>query len=166
MAKTLLLIRHAKSSWDNPILSDFERPLNDRGKKDAPDMAIRLAERKITIDAFVSSPAKRAKQTSRLFAKEFDVKKKKIVFEPRLYEAGEENFYEAIQNLKNKWNTVAIVSHNPGITSFANSLTGHRVDDMPTSAVFAIKIDTNNWEDFREAAKEFWFFDFPKATEP
>ena len=165
MSKTLFLIRHAKSSWDDLALGDFERPLNDRGKKDAPGMAKRLHDKKIKIDIFVSSPAKRAKQTSKLFAKEFDFKKKRIVFERNLYEAGEENFYEAIENLKNKWDNVAIVSHNPGITSFANSLTETQVDDMPTSSIFAIKIDSDKWKNFRTAKKEFWFFDYPKAID-
>jgi phosphohistidine phosphatase len=163
--KQLLLIRHAKSSWDDPSLGDFERPLNERGKKDAPEMAKRLADKKVKIDAFVSSPAKRAKQTTKHFTKELDLKKKNIVFEPGLYEAGEENFYEVVKNLKNKWDSVAIVSHNPGISSFANSLTETRIDDMPTSSVFAIKIDEDKWDSFRTARKKFWFFDYPKSDE-
>jgi phosphohistidine phosphatase len=163
--KQLLLIRHAKSSWEDSSLSDFERPLNERGKKDAPIMAKRLLNKKVKIDAFVSSPAKRAKQTAKHFTKEFDLKKKNIVFEPPLYETGEENFYEVIENFKNKWDSVAIVSHNPGISSFANSLTETRIDDMPTSSIFAIKIDEDKWNNFRTAKKEFWFFDFPKAEE-
>ena len=165
MSKTLFLIRHAKSSWGDPALPDFERPLNDRGKKDAPEIAKRLSKKKIKIDTFVSSPAKRARQTCKYFAKEFDLKKKDIVLEPKLYEAGEENFYEVVEGLKNKWDSVAIFSHNPGITAFANSLTESRVDDMPTCSVFAIKIDTDKWKNFRTAKKEFWFFDYPKAIE-
>jgi phosphohistidine phosphatase len=161
--KQLLLIRHAKSSWTDPSLADFDRPLNDRGKKDAPEMAKRLAEKKIKINAFVSSPAKRARQTCRHFAREFDFKKKDIILEPRLYEASEEKFFEAIEDLKNKWNTVAIVSHNPGLTSFANALTKTKIDDMPTCSVFALKIDTKKWADFRAANKEFWFFEYPKT---
>ncbi len=162
--KQLLLIRHAKSSWDDPSLSDFERPLNERGKKDAPAMAKKLKDKKIKIDAFVSSPAKRARQTCKYFAKEFDFKKKDIVLEPKLYEAGEESFYKTVEDLKNKWDRVAIVSHNPGITSFANSLTETKIDDMPTSSIFAIKIDTDKWKNFRAAKKEFWLFDYPKIT--
>jgi phosphohistidine phosphatase len=163
--KQLLLIRHAKSSWDDPSLGDFERPLNERGKKDAPEMAKRLADKKVKIDAFVSSPAKRAMQTTKHFTKELDLKKKNIIFEPGLYEAGEENFYKVVENLKNKWDSVAIVSHNPGISSFANSLTETRIDDMPTSSVFAIKIEEDKWDKFRTARKAFWFFDYPKSDE-
>ncbi len=162
MSKTLILVRHAKSSWDNPALIDFERPLNERGKKDAPETAKRLNEKKIRIDKLVSSPAKRARQTCKYFSKEFDFGKKDILLEPKLYEAGEENFYEVIESLKNKWDSVAIFSHNPGITAFANSLTEKRVDDMPTCSVFALRIDADKWENFRTAKKEFWFFDYPK----
>ena len=160
--KQLLLVRHAKSSWDDPSLSDFDRPLNDRGKKDAPEMAKRLSDKKIEFDAFVSSPAKRARQTCKYFAKEFDFKKNKIVEEPRLYEATEASFYEVVKSLKNKWDCVALFSHNPGITSFANSLTTTRVDDMPTCGVFAVQVDIKKWKDFREAKKEFLFLDYPR----
>jgi len=166
MSKILFLVRHAKSSWDDPSLSDFERPLNERGKKDAPEMAKRLHGKKIRIDAFVSSPAKRARQTCKYFTKEFDPKKKNTVQEPRLYEAGEESFYEVIEGFKNKWDSVAIFSHNPGITSFANSLTETHVDDMPTCSVFALKVDAEKWADFRTARKEFLFFDYPKIEIP
>jgi len=166
MSKILLLVRHAKSSWDDPSLSDFERPLNERGKKDAPDMAKKLHGRKIRIDAFVSSSAKRAWQTCKHFTKEFDPKKKNIVREAKLYEADEQSFYEVIEGLKNRWDSVAIFSHNPGITFFANSLTAERVDDMPTCAVFAVKIDADKWKEFRTAKKEFLFFDYPKIEIP
>jgi len=160
--KQLLLIRHAKSSWNDPSLADFDRPLNERGKQDAPEMAKRLSKRKIKINAFVSSPAKRARQTCKQFAAEFDFKKKDIILDPKLYEAGEEKLYSVVEDLKNKFDTVVIVSHNPGITSFANSLTEKKIDDMPTCSIFALKIDTKKWADFRDAKKEFWFFDFPK----
>jgi len=166
MSKILFLVRHAKSSWDDPSLNDFERPLNERGKKDAPEMAKRLNSKKIKIDAFVSSPAKRARQTCKYFTKEFDPKKKNIVREPKLYEADEQGFYEVIESLKNKWDSVAVFSHNPGITSFANSLTANHVDDMPTCSVFAVKVNADNWKEFRTAKKEFLFFDYPKVEVP
>ena len=166
MSKLLFLVRHAKSSWDDPSLSDLERPLNERGKKDAPEMAKRLNSKKLRIDAFVSSPAKRARQTCKYFTKEFDAKKKNIVREPKLYEAGDQSFYEVIEGFKNKWDSVAVFSHNPGITSFANSLTENHVDDMPTCSVLAIKIDADKWKDFKTAKKTFLFFEYPKVEIP
>ena len=161
--KTVILVRHAKSSWDTGALSDFERPLNDRGKKDAPDMAQRLLTRKIPIDTFIASPAKRAKRTAQLFVKEFNVSEDDIIYKSELYHAPPEAFYEVIDKLEESYRNVAIFSHNPGITAFANSLTDNiELDNIPTCGVFAVKSDVDKWKDFRKAKKEFWFFDFPK----
>jgi phosphohistidine phosphatase len=160
--KTVLLVRHAKSDWADPSLADIDRPLNDRGEKDAPAMAERLRERKIQIDAFISSPAKRARKTARAFAKAYKKEKKDIIIEPSLYEAGEDAFYKVIASAKDKHDTIALFSHNPGITGFANELTEARIDNIPTSGVFAVRVDCKKWEDFKEAKKEYWFFDFPK----
>jgi phosphohistidine phosphatase len=160
--KTLLLVRHAKSSWDAPGLSDFDRPLNERGKKDAPEMAKRLKDKNINIDLFVSSPAKRAKKTAKYFAEAFDIKKDGIQFVDNLYLASSSAFRETIIDLNDKKNVVAIFSHNPGITEFANALTNVRIDDMPTCGVFALHIDTDSWSDFENAEKKFLFFDYPK----
>jgi Phosphohistidine phosphatase SixA len=160
--KILLLIRHAKSSWDNIADTDFERPLNERGKHDAPIMAKRLHDKKIEIDLFVSSPAKRAKKTAEIFMDEFGIKEKKLLTIPDLYEGSPNNFYTAIEDLKNKIDTVALFAHNPGITDFINSLECHPIYEMPTCGIFAVKIKTKKWKDFKDADKEFLFFDYPK----
>lgn len=161
--KTLLLIRHAKSSWDDLSLPDFERPLNDRGKQDAPKMADKLYNRGIRIDTFISSPAKRAKKTAKLFAEKFQVKKNDIIFVPALYEASEHTFYNVITNLSVNTDCLAVFSHNPGITEFANRLTSNRIDNMPTCSIFAVKADIRNWKELKLAENEFYFFDFPKS---
>ncbi len=160
--KTLLLIRHAKSSWDSATLSDFERPLNDRGKKDGPEMAKRLKDKKIRIDTFVSSPAKRAQKTAKIFMKEYDAKEKHLVLENSLYEASVKDFYKVIENLDDKDECVAVFSHNPGITDFVNELECTPVYNMPTCAVYAIKILSKHWKEIQVAEKEFMFFDYPK----
>jgi phosphohistidine phosphatase len=160
--KTLILVRHAKSSWDTPDTNDIDRPLNERGKKDAPEMAKRLKDRKIDIDLFVSSPAKRARKTAKYFAEEFDVKKEDIKIVDDLYLASQSSFLKTITALGDKKDVVALFSHNPGITEFANSLTNTRIDDMPTCSVFALKVDTKSWADFESAEKKFLFFDHPK----
>ena len=161
--KTLILVRHAKSDWGNPGLDDFDRPLNERGKKDAPVMAQRLLDKKIKIDAFIASPAKRAAKTAKIFAETFKHKKEGIVFKEKLYLAEPSAFFSVIADADNDFKTVAVFSHNYGITDFANQLTDARIDNIPTCGVFAIKIYTDTWSDFREAKKEFWFFDYPKA---
>ncbi len=163
--KSILLVRHAKSSWTDVSLNDFDRPLNDRGKRDAPVMARRLIDKKIRIDKFVSSHAKRTRKTAILFAKEFGIDESKIIYKTELYGAPAEVFNEVIETLEDATDHVAIFSHNPGITDFANSLTGTRADDMPTCSIFAIRSDANKWMDFNGSKKEFWFFDYPKSIE-
>lgn len=161
--KHLLIIRHAKSSWGDPALSDFDRPLNDRGKHDSPEMAQRLLARSIAIDAFLSSPAKRARKTAALFAAEYNYDKDKIILIPELYHASPANFFEAIVQAPAQAATIAVFSHNPGITEFVNMLTEVRVDDMPTCAIFGVQVAAQNWADFKTAPKTFWFFDYPKS---
>jgi phosphohistidine phosphatase len=126
-------------------------------------MAKRLLDKKVKIDAFITSPAKRAKKTASLFAKEFDTEKADIILVDALYHAGPEEFYNAIEKAPVKAKTIAIFSHNPGITDFVNSLTDTRVDDMPTCAVYAVKAPIADWSEFRQSPREFWFFDFPKS---
>lgn len=161
--KELLLIRHAKSDWADPSLKDFDRPLNERGKRDAPLMAQRLLDKKTGIDLFISSPAKRAKRTAEIFVKEFDRPKDEITFYENLYLASPHVFFDVISKTSDQVNSIAVFSHNPGITDFANLLTNVRIDDIPTCGIFAIKIKTDNWINFEKAEKEFWFFDYPKA---
>lgn len=161
--KSVIIIRHAKSSWDNIDVSDFDRPLNDRGKEDAPKMASRLLERNVKIDAFISSSAKRARKTAALFIKEFGGDKDEIILIPELYLAGPDAFYTAIAQAPAKADNIALFAHNPGITEFANELTDVRIDDMPTCAIFAVKADIQNWSAFKDAEKQYWFFDYPKS---
>ena len=162
--KQILIIRHAKSSWNLSTLKDFDRPLNDRGNKDAPMMAKRLLDKKIVIDAFVSSTAKRALTTATHFAKIYKQPQENIIQFPELYRAMPAIFYSVINKISDDFKTIAIFSHNPGITEFVNELTTTRVDDMPTCAVFAININCNSWGDFKTAKKVFWFFDYPKNS--
>ena len=128
--KQLILIRHAKSDWGDSSLGDFERPLNGRGKKDAPVMAERLLDKKIAIDAFISSPARRAKKTAGIFASVYKKDKDEIIFRSELYGAAEDVFYDIINTTVNKFQSIAIFSHNPGITDFANLLADVRIDNM------------------------------------
>lgn len=160
--KQLLIIRHAKSSWAVAGQDDFDRPLNDRGMRDAPVMAQRLLDRGIDIDAFIASPAKRALTTANLFVEKFNAKGKLKTVQ-KLYHAQPPVFYATIADIPGDIETAAVFSHNPGITAFANELTSTRIDDMPTCAVFAVQADIDHWKDFADAKKTFWFFDYPKA---
>lgn len=128
-------------------------------------MAQRLLNKKLKIDAFVSSPARRAKKTAELFCEVYKQSAENINYISALYHAPAREFYEVINALDDSLNTVAIFAHNPGITYFVNGLADNvRVDNMPTCAIFAIQVDTGEWKGFAKAKKEFLFFDYPKNT--
>lgn len=161
--KTVLLIRHAKSSWDDASLSDFDRPLNARGTKDADNMSQRLKKQIASVDGFFSSPAKRAKATAEKFAAAYKAGKDQLVFEKGLYLAPETFFYAFISSVNDELDTIALFAHNPGITDFANSLsTKVKTDNIPTCGIFAVTININNWKDFEAAPKTLLFYDYPK----
>jgi len=161
--KRLLLIRHAKSSWDDASQADVDRPLNARGSRDAEAMAKRLAEQVKKIDVFFSSPAKRAKTTARKFVAAYKAGKEQLVLVDGLYLAPESFFYSFISNTENRFNTIAVFAHNPGITEFANDLaTAVKTDNIPTCGIFAVTINIDNWKDFKPARKELLFYDYPK----
>lgn len=160
--KTVLIIRHAKSDQGFPG-NDFERPLNDRGRRDAPEMAARLLEKKISINAFVSSPATRALTTAKMFCKTYNKTEADIILVSSLYHAGSPVFFDVISQLPDHLHTVALFSHNPGITHFVNDLhSGAEVDNMPTCGIFVAEADITGWKEFARAKKRFLFFDYPK----
>ena len=160
--KTLFIVRHAKSD-QSFFGNDFERPLNERGRSDAPVMAKRLLEKKYKIDGLVSSPAIRAKQTAEFFAEGLNLSPSAIIFVSALYHAPSEVFYETIAGLPDDLNTIAVFSHNPGITHFVNSLnSGAKIDNMPTCGIFAVAAEIREWTGFSKVKKRFLFFDYPK----
>ncbi len=160
--KSLLLVRHAKSSWDSPTMKDFDRPLNDRGQKDAPLMAERLLQKEINIDAFVTSTAIRALTTAQCFHKVYKAAHTSLIPIAELYHAQPTNFIKVINNLQENWKSVAIFSHNPGITEMVNNFGVATVADMPTCAVFGVTANVKHWKDFNTAEKRFLLFDYPK----
>ena len=162
--KSILFIRHAKSSWESAGMRDFDRPLNERGHRDAPMMAQRMLEKKIPIELFVSSPAVRALTTAKYFHDAYGAKKSRLVQVPSLYHASIESFYEVIAGLDDEYRYAALYSHNPGITYMVNSFRVAKVDDMPTCGVFGIHVETEHWKDFEQAEKSFWLFDYPKLA--
>ena len=142
--KTLFLVRHAKSSRDDPALPDKERPLNDRGMRDAPRMGERLAKQDVKPDLIVSSPALRALATAEIIGKKLDYKVKDIVVEERLYAAAPDDLLEVIQELGDKPKRVMLFGHNPEMTELAHRLSS-KITDMPTCAVAEFSFDTKSW---------------------
>lgn len=160
--KTLYLIRHAKSSWDFPELSDFERPLNKRGLRDAPFMGMILREKQIAPTLFLSSPAKRALATAQLFANAMNYPSERIVVEPRIYEASRETLLEVIQSLPDDLDSVAVFCHNPAVTQLANFLSDKRLENVPTCGVFSVGLESPTWRTLGQGKCQFRFFLYPK----
>jgi len=125
-------------------------------------MAQRLINANIKIDLFVSSPARRARNTAEFFIREFGRKEKELLLIPDLYHASVQTFKEVVSGLDDQYGSAAIFSHNPGITAFVNTLTSVRLDNMPTCGIFAVTSLATQWSEFLTAGTTFWFFDYPK----
>lgn len=161
--KQLFVIRHAKSSWAMSGQPDFERPLNDRGLRDAPDMAQRLWDAGIRLDLILSSPANRALTTAIFFADRFGIAHEAIVQLPQLYHAPPEVFYEVIaQHIPDRAASVAIFAHNPGITEFVNTTRTRLIVDMPTCAIVGIEAPISSWKEWQGIKKKLLLYDYPK----
>lgn len=167
--KKLIIIRHAKSSWDNPDLDDFDRPLNKRGIKDAPRMGKRLKEKRVTPDIMLSSPAKRAFATCQAIATVLQFDHAKIKTDKRLYHANEDKILHVVRSLKDSpresEEVVMIFGHNPGLTAFANALLNETIDNIPTCGIVAAKLSVERWQDVTFGCGEILFFDFPKRVD-
>ncbi|MFI5193358.1 MAG: SixA phosphatase family protein [Chitinophagales bacterium] len=162
--KTIFLVRHAKSVAHFSAASDFNRGLNEKGIRDAAEMAKRLIRKNILIDQFVSSPAVRAKYTAEIFIGQYNRKSSEIRLVPALYNAMPETFDDVVSGLDDQFDRVAVFAHNPGITEYAGSLTSTLVAHMPTCSVFAAAAEIKSWQDFTLADKIFLFFDSPGAA--
>jgi len=159
--KTLYLVRHAKSSWKHPELSDFERPLNKRGKNDAPFMGKLLSDKGINPGLVISSPAKRASTTAKIIASEINYPKDEITFEENIYDATGRGLMEIISGINEKINSVMLFGHNPGLTVLQNNLSGHFIDNIPTSGVVALEFNSK-WREIKLNSGKFLFFEYPK----
>lgn len=162
MSKQLLLVRHAKSDWDNIKLSDFDRPLNSRGEKNAPEMAKRLLKRGKIPHQIVSSPAMRAITTARYFAKELGLNKSDIVKEPEIYEAMTSTLKGVINNLDNTYSFTALFGHNPGITDLVSDLCNKDLYNIPTCGMVLIQFPFDDWSMVSAGTGEIVFYDYPK----
>ncbi len=160
--KRLYLIRHAKSSWSDPYATDFERKLKGRGKADAFVMAARLAKRKIVPDYIVSSPAKRAKKTAKIFAEVVAFDKNDIVYEQGIYTSSVANLFRVVRGIDDECDIAFFVGHNHAITDFAETLTGEYFEKIPTSGVVAIDLSVSCWSEVQEGRGKCVFFDYPK----
>lgn len=163
--KTLYLVRHAKSSWDNLTLADFDRPLNKRGEKDAPEMGKRLALRNITPQRMLSSPANRAYTTARKIAEALSIPEKNIKTDEALFHASAREILKVIGRQHDAIDSLMVFGHNPGFTDVANVLNSdHQIDNLPTCGIVAYQMNITSWSDVRQGVAELLFFDYPKKV--
>ncbi|MFD2037104.1 SixA phosphatase family protein [Belliella marina] len=159
--KNLIVIRHAKSSWDDPFLDDHQRPLGDRGLRDSPRMGQRLKRKGVIPDLLVSSDAERAKSTALIIAEQLHFPKDRIMFTGTLYHASSSVILGLIRSLDDLYNTVMIFGHNPGFNDLIWEL-GFEIENLPTCGQFAVKFEVNSWKHVGKENAKKWFFDYPK----
>ena len=162
LMKTLYLLRHAKSSWDDPELKDLERPLADRGIRDIPKMASRFQKRGDTVDCVVTSPALRALTTAKMIAGKIGFPPDEIASNPELYFAGASMLLKAVRLLDANCQSAMLVGHNPAITAFADEICDGRIDYIPTCGLLKLKFPVQQWEEIQEALGQLVYFDYPK----
>ncbi|CAM5184736.1 histidine phosphatase family protein [Oligella ureolytica] len=159
--KTLLLVRHAKSSWSDPSLSDKARPLNKRGKRDVITMGQRLFNRQVKPDLIVVSSAVRTTVTAQAIAKEIEYDQENIILEDKLYACQPEYLLETVQAFDNDLDYVMLVGHFPELNDFLFMFTSE-IEHMPTCAMAELKFDVNDWAKIRQDNLEALLFDYPK----
>ena len=163
MERTIILTRHAKSDWSSGVSADYDRPLNERGLRDAPVMGRRLLDKNDTPDLIVSSMAKRAATTAKLIARAIGYDEKNIQWAEELYHCYAPTFEKIISETDDAVKTIMIVAHNPGITGYANEkVTGLSIDNIPTCGMVAFNVHTAAWNQFPGVKGTFRFFDYPK----
>jgi phosphohistidine phosphatase len=161
--KTLFLVRHAKSSWDDTTLPDKDRPLNDRGKRAAPKMGKRLAKRDVKADLIVSSPASRALTTAQIIAKKLHYKLKDIVVDDRLYPGAVEGLLNIIHKLDDKRDRLMLIGHNPALAELAHRLSSE-ITHLPTCAVAEFTFNATSWREVGKATLATVALDYPKKS--
>jgi phosphohistidine phosphatase len=162
--KELFLVRHAKSSWVDPTISDHDRPLNERGLRNAPDMGRRLGDRGVSPDALISSTAERARTTAEIMAGSLNYPKDQIVFDRALYHASATELQEYISGLNDGHTSVMLFGHNPGMTRVVSHLYGLALDNLPTCGVVHLCFSDGSWAEASLSMPSEATIDFPKNT--
>lgn len=160
--KTLFLVRHAKSSWASAEISDFDRPLKDRGESDAKMIASHLLEKKISPDVIISSPALRALSTAKIYAEILSYDPSEIITKDDIYFGSSFEIKNAFTNLESDINTAFIFGHNPYMTEVINDYTDDIIVNVPTSGTAHIVSEVDSWADFETKTPKMQYFYYPK----
>lgn len=162
--KQLYLIRHAKSSWSDASLRDFDRPLSGRGKRDAPLIGRRLAAAGVAPELFLASPAKRARKTAAVIGGEIGYPKKDIVPVDALYTFQVDGVLAVLRSVDEAVSSLALVGHNDAVSEAARWLTGEQLGSVPTCGVVSIIITCAGWRELAAGCGRVAFFDYPKRV--
>ncbi|WP_423146346.1 SixA phosphatase family protein [Rubrolithibacter danxiaensis] len=163
--KQLLLIRHAKSDWADSSLKDFDRPLNKRGKENAPEMANRLLQKSLIPQCIITSPALRAKSTAHFFADTFGFSKDLLQEDKRIYEASPSTLLDIVNHFDNQYNFIALIGHNPGLTQLLITLSNSDIYNIPTCGMALIEFPFDNWNLLSAGTGDLRYYDYPKNKE-
>ena len=161
-SKTLFIVRHAKSSWDDTGLDDRERPLNSRGKEESPKMGKHMADYKLKPELITSSPAVRALKTAEKIARELGFKKSDVLVNEGLYTFDGNGLINVIKGFDDRYRSVMLVGHNPAVTAIVNELSNSGIDNVPTCGVALLEFGVGSWKDIRKGSGTLLEFDYPK----
>lgn len=162
--RTIYLIRHAKSSWDDEDLEDFERPLNERGRNDAPEMGRRLKLAGVKPGIILSSPALRAIATARKIAEILNFPCQDILVDSKLYEASEKEILNAISKQNNELVSMLVIGHNPGMHLLCKKFGAVDLEYFPTCAIGGFRFDSDYWKDLEKMKGSMIYHDFPRKV--
>ncbi|MEL6533988.1 MAG: histidine phosphatase family protein [Bacteroidota bacterium] len=163
--KKLLIVRHAKSSWEHPELADFDRPLNSRGQRNCPEMASRLQHRGLKADVIYASAARRAFETAKGIAPGLDLSALDIIPQENLYHATVDLYTDFVRDLPNYYQSVVIVGHNPDITDWVNTMCNSQIENIPTLGMALIEFEAEAWENAGPEQGSLVWYDYPKKPQ-
>lgn len=160
--KQVILVRHAKSSWKDMSLRDHDRPLNGRGKRDAPFMAQQLLDKIERVDAIVASSAVRAQLTAKHFQIAFEDSLEEFITSTDLYHASPQDIISVIHEVADQHNRILVFGHNPGFTQFANMFTDTYIDNVPTCGIVSVDFNVANWSKVSSQSGKMKYMLYPK----
>jgi phosphohistidine phosphatase len=160
--KSLYVMRHAKSSWGEPGLDDFDRPLLEKGKKRTKNIIDYLLKKKVKPELIITSPAVRALETAMIMAHGLGLSQESIQIERVIYSADEEQIENLLYDFPDQLSSLMVVGHNPSVTNFVNMFLENKIDALPTSGVVALEFKSKSWKDLTKVKSKVNFIIFPK----
>lgn len=160
--KNLTLIRHAKSSWDDPALEDFHRPLSSRGERDLPAMAQRVRDFGLVPDRLLTSSSNRTLATTEALICALRLSRGQVLELPELYGASCDSLLQQLRQQDGRLYHLMVVGHNPGLKNLGEFLSGERLPRFPTAAVLHLRLEVTCWSQLTEAGGAIELFDYPK----